>query len=130
MIVKTMAILLALAIAAIGIQQWRVSHYKARAESLQSVANTLHDANVANQATIVALKAANAEWADKCRADEPLARSEAEKAIQYESRQHVAVAQSIAAMKVTYEHDPTVKAWASVALPDAAVRVLEASDPD
>ena len=59
MIVKILAGALLACLLTIGIQQWRVGHYKARADSLQSVANTLHEANVVNQATIVALKDVN-----------------------------------------------------------------------
>lgn len=130
MIVKTMAILLALAIAAIGIQQWRVSHYKARAESLQSVANTLHEANVANRATIATLKAANDKWARDNAANLADAKVYTDAAMAFAKKQQAEADAAKAKLKAIYERQPDAKAWADARVPDSVVRVLTQSGKD
>ena len=131
MILKAMAILLALALLTIGIQTWRVSHYKARADSLQAVANTLHEANQTNLATIADLQVANRQWADKCTANQPEARQQAQLSVQGDAKRQAAAQKSIKSLRATYEREPTVRAWADVPVPRVvADRLREAGNQD
>ena len=115
----------------IGVQQWRVHHYEAQAASLQSVANTLHDANQTNVATIASLLAAVNEWKRKCAANEPQAHHEAELSVQGDAKRQASAQKSIKSLQATYEREPTVKAWADVPVPRVvADRLREAGNQD
>jgi hypothetical protein len=118
------------ALCVIGIQQWRVSHYKARAESLQSVANTLHEANVANQATIATLKAANDKWARDNAANLADAKVYTDAAMVFAKKQQAEADAAKAKLKAIYERQPDAKAWADARVPDSVVRVLAQSGAD
>lgn len=124
MIVKALAALLLVCLIGLSVQTWRASHYKARAESLQGVANTLHEANVANQATIVALKRANETWAGKYAADVAKAAKEAQDAIAYAEQQRRAARDAQEALRHAYASHPTAKAWADVVVPESVSRIL------
>lgn len=130
MIVKALAILLLACLIGLGVQTWRASHYKARAESLQGVANTLHEANVANQATIVALKRANETWAGKYAADVAKASKEAQDATAYAEQQHRAAQSAQKALHDLSQAHPEVRAWADVVVPPSVVRVLAQGGAD
>lgn len=128
MIIKILAGLLLACLICIGIQQWRVSHYKARAESLQSVANTLHEANVANQATIAALKSANDQWADKYAADAAKANAAAEASRQSDAARIDKLTQLSKRLAELIKHDANVKNWSVTDVPADVVRVLAQGD--
>lgn len=118
------------ALLAIGVQQWRVSHYKAQAETFQSAVVTFQSAQTTNLATIATLQAANADWASKCAAKQPEARHEAQMSAQGDAKRQAEASKSIASLRATYEHEPTVKAWASVPLPRVvADRLRQAGNP-
>ena len=112
--------ILTAALCVIGIQQWRVHHCKAQAASLQGVANTLHDANLANQATIVALQATADDWARKCSANQPEARSEAQASVQGDAKRKATAADSIKNLRYQVKHDAIVKSWSDVPVPAVA----------
>lgn len=124
MIVKALAILLLVCLIGLGVQTWRASHYRARAESLQGVANTLHEANVANQAAIADLRAANEAWAGKYAADVAKASKEAQDAAAYAEQQHRAAQNAQKALHDLSQAHPEVRAWAESAVPADVVRVL------
>jgi hypothetical protein len=122
--------ILTAALCVFGVQQWRVGHYKARAESLQSVANTLHEANVANQATIATLKAANDKWARENAANLANAKIYTDAAMAYAKKQQAEADAAKAKLKAIYERQPDAKAWADARVPDSVVRVLAQSGAD
>ena len=112
--------ILVAALLVIGVQQWRVHHYRAQAASLQGVANTLHDANLANQATIVALQATADDWARKCSANQPEARQQAQASAQGDAKRRAQAADSIKNLRYQVQHDAIVKSWADVPVPVVA----------
>lgn len=130
MILKAMAILLALALAAIGIQQWRIHHAHAQLTALQGVANTLHDANQKNIATIATLKAANDKWARENAANLANAKIYTDAAMAYAKKQQAEADAAKAKLKAIYERQPDAKAWADARVPDSVVRVLAQSGAD
>lgn len=119
--------ILVFAVAVIGAQQWRIRHAHAQLTALQGVANTLHEANVANQATIVALKRANETWAGKYAADVAKASKEAQDATAYAEQQHRAAQSAQKALHDLSQAHPEVRAWADVVVPPSVVRVLTGS---
>jgi hypothetical protein len=127
---RILAALLLAALLVIGIQQWRVSHYKAQTVTLQSAVVTFESAQKANLATIVALEAANDDWAGKCAANEPQARHEAELSAQADAKRQASAQKSIKSLQATYEREPTAKAWADTRVPDIAVRMLTSAGKD
>jgi len=130
MIVKAMAILLVIALAAIGVQQWRIHHAHAQLIALQGVANTLHEANQANQATIATLKAANDKWARENAANLADAKIYTDAAMAYAKKQQAEADAAKAKLKAIYERQPDAKAWADIRVPDSVVRVLAQSGAD
>ncbi|THD06120.1 hypothetical protein [Rhodanobacter lindaniclasticus] len=129
-IIPIWAYIILAALLAIGIQQWRVSHYKARVESLQSVANTLHEANVANQATIKALQAANDKWARESAANLANAKIYTDAAMAFAKKQQAEADAAKAKLRAIYERQPDAKAWADARVPDSVVRVLTSAGQD
>ena len=121
---RILATLLLAALVCIGVQQWRVSHYRSQAVTFKSALDTFQSANQTNLATIVALKAANTDWASKCAANEPQARHEAKLSAQGDAKRQAGAQKSIKSLQVTYEREPTVKEWADARVPDIAVRML------
>lgn len=118
------------ALLAIGVQQWRVSHYRAQAETFQSAVVTFQSAQTTNLATIAKLQAANADWASKCKANQPKAQEQAQMSAQGDAKRQAEASKSIASLRATYEHEPTVKAWADTRVPTAvADRLREAGNP-
>jgi uncharacterized membrane protein affecting hemolysin expression len=108
----------------IGVQQWRIHHYRAQATALQSVANTLHEANQTNVATIVALKATNDKWARDNAANLANAKVYADAALEYAKQQQAAAKSANEKLKALYARDSVAKAWADVDLPADVVSVL------
>lgn len=119
------------AICVICAQQWRVHHYRAQVAALQGVANTLHDANQTNLATIDALKATVDDWKHKCAANEPEARQQAQLSVEADAKQQAGAHKTIQALQATYDREPTVKAWADTRVPAAvADRLRQAGNPN
>lgn len=116
--------ILTAALCVFGVQQWRVHHYKAQATALQGVANTLHDANQSNLATIDALKATNADWASKCKANEPEARQQAQLSVAGDAKRQAESAASVKKLRESANHDASVKTWMDGSVPADVVRVL------
>ena len=119
------AIIIALAI--IGWQRIELGHYRERALILQSAVLTFRSAQKTNLATIATLQGANADWASKCKANQPEALQQAQESAQADAKRQASAAKSIKSLQTTYEHEPTVKAWADTRVPDIAVRMLTAS---
>jgi hypothetical protein len=119
-----------IALVVIGWQRIEVSHYKAQTVTLQSAAHTFESAQATNLATIKALRAANADWARKCAANEPQARHEAELSVQGDAKRQAGAQKSIKSLQATYEREPTAKAWADTRVPDIAVRMLTGAGQD
>lgn len=131
MIVKALAILLPACLIGLGVQTWRASHYKTQVITFKSAVLTFESAQKTNLATIATLQSANAEWASKCKADQPKARQQAQESAQADAKRQAGVAKSIKSLQATYEHEPTAKAWADTRVPAAvADRLREAGDPD
>lgn len=115
----------------IGVQQWRVSHYRSQAETFQSAVVTFKSAQTTNLATIHTLQAANADWASKCAANQPEARQQAQLSVAGDARRQAEASKSIESLRATYEHEPTVKAWADTRVPAAvAYRLRQAGSQD
>jgi hypothetical protein len=129
-IAKVLAGTLLIALGVIGWQRIEVSHYRARTVTLQSAVETFESAQKTNLATIVALMAANADWASKCKANEPEARHEAELSAQGDAKRKATAKKSTQSLQATYAREPTVKAWADTRVPDAAVRMLTSAGQD
>ena len=130
MIVKILSGAMLACLLTIGIQQWRIQLSNQRIVTLQSAVLTFQSAQTTNLATIKALQAANADWASKCAANQPEAREQAQLSAQGDAKRQAAAQKSIESLRATYEHEPTVKAWASVPLPRVvADRLREAGDP-
>jgi hypothetical protein len=121
---------LLIALVVIGWQRAEVSHYRAKTITLQSAVKTFESAQTANLATIKVLLAANADWASKCKANEPEARHEAELSAQGDAKRQAAAQKSVKSLQATYAREPTVKAWADTRVPDAAVRMLTSAGQD
>jgi hypothetical protein len=120
-----------IALVVIGWQRIEVSHYRARADTLQSAIHTFESAQTTNLATIKALQGANADWARKCAANQPQARHEAELSVQADAKRQASAQKSIKSLQATYEREPTVKAWADVPVPRVvADRLREAGNQD
>ena len=130
MIVKVLAGLLLIALGVIGWQRIEVSHYRAKTVTLQSAVVTFESVQKTNQATIGTLQRANADWASKCKANEPQARHEAELSVQGDAKRQAGAQKSIKSLQATYEREPTVKAWADTRVPDAAMRMLTSAGQD
>jgi hypothetical protein len=109
-----------------GVWYYGHTRYEAGRAKDQAEVVAVKAANVANLATIKALQAANAEWASKCAANQPKAQEQAQLSAQVDVKRQAAAVQSIKSLKATYEHEPTVKAWADTRVPDAVVRMFEA----
>lgn len=120
--------ILVFAVAIIGLQQWRIHHYRAQATSLQSVANTLSEANQTNVATIATLKAANDQWARENAASLANAKIYADAAMEYAKQQQAAAESANAKLRAIYAKQPDAKAWASVPLPADVAGVLCETD--
>jgi uncharacterized membrane protein affecting hemolysin expression len=116
--------ILIFAIAIIGVQQLRIHHAHAQVTALQGVANTLHEANQTNVATIATLEAANRKWADDNAANLANAKVYADAAMEYAKQQQAAAESANAKLKALYAKQPDAKAWADARMPDAVVRVL------
>ena len=116
--------ILAAALCVTGVQQWRVHHYRAQATALQGVANTLHDANQTNVDTIASLNATIGEWKDKCSANQPEARQQAQASVQGDAKRKAKADANIKTMRKEAEHDVSVKAWYGQPVPADLVRVL------
>lgn len=116
--------ILVFAVCVISVQQWRVHHYRAQAAALQGVANTLHDANQTNLATIDALKATVDDWKHKCAANELEARQQAQASVAADRKSNARLDANIKTLHKEAAHDVSVKAWYEQPLPAAAVRVL------
>lgn len=116
--------ILVFAVAVIGVQQWRIHHAHAQLTALQGVANTLHEANQANLATIATLKAANDKWARENAANLANAKVYTDAAMAYAKKQQAEADAAKAKLKAIYERQPDAKAWASVAVPASVTRVL------
>ena len=112
--------ILTAALCVIGIQQWRVHHYKAQAASLQGVANTLHEANQTNAATIASLNATIGEWKDKCTANQPEARQQAQASVQDDAKRKATADTNVKNLRYRVQHDAIVKSWADVPVPAVA----------
>lgn len=112
------------AICVIGVQQWRVHHYRAQVVALQDVANTLHDANQTNLATIDALKATVDDWKRKCAANEPEAREQAQASVAADRKSNARLDANIKTLHAEAQNDVSVKTWYEQPVPAAAVRVL------
>ena len=130
MIVKILAGLLLACLLAVGVQTWRVSHYKSRAITLQSAVLTFESAQTTNLATIDKLKRANAAWADKYAADTAKAAKAAQDATAYAEAQHKAAQAAQKALRDAYAAHPDVKAWADGIVPPSVVRVLTGAGQD
>lgn len=115
---------IALALCVIGVQQWRVHHYRTRAETFQSAVDTFKSAQTTNLATIAKLQGANADWADKCKANQPEARHEAALSVQADAKRQAAAAANIKTLRSEAEHDVSVKAWLAQPVPDSVTRIL------
>lgn len=115
---------LLIALVVIGWQRIEVSHYRAKTVTLQSAVVTFESVQKTNQATIGTLQRANADWASKCKANEPRARHEAELSVQGDAKRQAKTQKSIKSLQETYEREPTVKEWADVALPKSVVSAL------
>jgi len=107
-----------------------VSHYRAKTITLQSAVKTFESAQATNLATIKVLLAANADWASKCKANEPEARHEAELSAQGDVKRQATARKSIKSLQATYAREPTVRTWADTSVPDAAVRMLTDAGQD
>jgi hypothetical protein len=118
------------ALLVIGVQQWRVSHYRSQAETFQSAVVTFQSAQETNLATIAKLQGANADWASKCKANQPEARQQAQASVQADAKRHAGAAKSIKSLQATYASEPTAKAWADTRVPTAVVRMLASAGQD
>ena len=130
MIVKTLAALLLASVICIGIQQWRVGHYKARIITLQSAVLTFESAQTTNLATIAKLQRANDKWARDNAANLADAKVYTDAAMAFAKKQQAEADAAKAKLKAIYERQPDAKAWASVRVPDPVVRVLAQSGKD
>lgn len=120
-----------IALGVIGWQRVEVGHYKAQAVTLHSAVDTFQSAQKTNLATIAKLQGANADWASKCRANQPEARHEAQLSAQGDAKRQASAAKSIKSLQATYEREPTVKAWADTRVPaSVADRLREAGNSD
>ena len=120
-----------LVLGVIGWQRVEVSYYKAQAITFKSAVLTFKSAQETNLATIAKLQGANADWASKCKANEPEARHEAQLSVQGDTKRQAGAAKSIKSLQATYASEPTVKAWADTRVPTAvADRLREAGNPD
>lgn len=121
---------LLIALGAIGWQHIEIRHARAEADAARSETAAVKAANIANLATISKLQQANTDWASKCKANQPEARHEAQLSAQGDAKRQAEASKSIASLRATYEHEPTVKAWASVPLPRVvADRLRQAGNP-
>lgn len=120
-----------IALGVIGWQRIEVGHYKAQAITWQSAVDTFQSAQKTNLATIAKLQDANADWASKCKANQPEARHEAQLSVQADAKRQASAQKSIKSLQATYEHEPDVRAWADTRVPAAvADRLREAGNPD
>lgn len=120
-----------IALGVIGWQRVEVSHYKAQSVTLQSAVLTFKSAQKTNLSTIAKLQGANADWAGKCKANQPEAFHEAQLSVQGDARRQASAAKSIKLLQATYASEPTVKAWADTRVPAAvADRLREAGNSD
>jgi hypothetical protein len=117
--------ILIFAVCIIGVQQLRIHHAHAQLTALQGVANTLHEANQTNQATIVALKAANDKWARENAANLANAKTYTDAAMEYAHQQQAAAATANAKLKALYAKQPDAKTWADVPVPAGVARVAD-----
>jgi hypothetical protein len=124
MIAKILGALLLLALAGFGIQSWRVSHCESTVTAFRSAVATFESAQKTNLATIAALKATNADWANKCAVHEPEARSEADKAAAYAKHQQAAGTAAKKAIHDLSASHPQVRDWYSAPVPADVVRIL------
>lgn len=131
---RSIPIWLYIAIIALGVTGWQrieAGHYRARAVTLQSAVDTFQSAQKTNLATIATLQGANTDWANKCKANQPEARHEAQLSVQADAKRQAGAAKSIKSLQATYASEPTVKAWADTRVPAAvAGRLREAGNPD
>lgn len=119
-----------IAIIVIGWQRIEVSRYRAQAITFKSAVLTFKSAQETNLATIAKLQGANADWADKCRADQPEARQQAQASVRADAKRQASAQKSIKSLQATYASEPTVKAWADTRVPAAvADRLREAGNP-
>lgn len=113
-----------IALGVIGWQRVEVSRYKAKAVTLQSAVLTFKSAQETNLATIAKLQGANADWADKCGADQPEARQQAQASVQGDAKRHAQANANIKTLRKEAEHDVSVKAWLAQPVPDSVTRIL------
>lgn len=122
---------LLIALGVIGWQRVELRHCEARAVTLKSAVSTFQDAQTTNLSTIATLERANTDWADKCKANQPEARQQAQLSAQADAKRQAGAAKSIKSLQATYASEPTVKAWADTRVPAAvADRLREAGNPD
>jgi uncharacterized membrane protein affecting hemolysin expression len=117
--------ILIFAVCIIGVQQWRIHHAHAQVTALQGVANTLHEANQTNVATIATLEAANRKWADDNAANLANAKVYADAAMEYAKQQQAAAESANAKLRAIYAKQPDAKAWADVPVPAGVARVAD-----
>lgn len=113
-----------IALAIIGWQRIEVSRYKAQAITFKSAVLTFKSAQQTNLATIAKLQGANADWADKCRADQPEARQQAQASVHGDAKRHAQANANIKTLRKEAEHDISVKAWLAQPVPDSVTRIL------
>ena len=130
MIVKILAAALLACLICIGIQQWRVSHYKARIITLQSAVLTFESAQTTNLATIAKLQRANDKWARDNAANLADAKVYTDAAMAFAKKQQAEADAAKAKLRAIYERQPDAKAWADAHVPDSVVRVLAQSGKD
>lgn len=124
MIVKALAILLLACLIGLGVQTWRASHYKTQAITFESAVLTFKSAQKTNLATIAKLQGANTDWADKCRADQPEARQQAQASVQGDAKRHAQANANIKTLRKEAGHDVSVKTWLAQPVPDSVARIL------
>jgi hypothetical protein len=117
--------ILIFAVCIIGVQQLRIHHAHAQVTALQGVANTLHEANQTNQATIVALKATNDKWARDNAANLANAKVYTDAALEYAKQQQAAAKSANEKLKALYAKQPDAKAWADLPVPAGVAHVAD-----
>lgn len=123
--IPILAWILIAALVVIGWQRAQIRHERAQVVALQGVANTLHDANQTNLATIDALKATVADWAQKCTAEVHEARRQAQLSVQADAKRNAEYDVYVKKLHAEAKHDVYVKNWLDMPVPAAAVRSLQ-----